>query len=305
VTRIAVIMPAYQSHATIAAALESLLAQTRPADELVVVDSSPDEATARVVAPFQARGVTLIRPGQRMYPHEARNFGAGQTTADLLVFTDPDIVAQSAWLERLEHAYNATGHVIIGAVDCAGRRWTDVGAHLCKFDGWLPGGPSRAIDIGPSINFCVAREVFNAVGGFPNDPMLGDTTLSWALTARGHTLWFAPDAVVAHHHAQSVLALYRERFRRGREFGAVRLAHDHWSRARIAFWLAISVLPLRLAKLMLRRVRHCAAAGWLGWLAWTWPVVLMGEAGWVWGESAAYAAELRRPSRKRSPANAP
>jgi GT2 family glycosyltransferase len=240
-----------------------------------------------------------------MYPHEARNFGARHTTADLLVFTDPDIVAQPDWLQRLERAHAATGHVIIGAVDCKGRRWTDVGVHLCKFDGWLPGGPPRAIDIGPSINFCVARAVFDAVGGFPNDPMLGDTTLSWAITERGHTLWFAPDAVVAHHHAQSIAALYRERFRRGREFGAVRIAHEGWGRARIALWLAISILPLRLARLMLRRVRYGAAAGWLGWLALTWPVGLVGEAGWVWGESAAYAAELRRPSRTRSAANAP
>ncbi len=298
-TRISVIVPAYKSQATIAAALESLLAQTRPADEILLIDSSPDEATAEAVRPYVSH-ITFVRPGQRLYPHEARNLAAEQAEGDLLVFTDPDIVAKTDWLGRMEQAHQVTGHVIVGAVDCHGRRWADVGVHLCKFDSWLPGGRGRALEIGPSINLCVPRAAFERVGGFPNDPMLGDTTLSWALAEQGYTLWFEPCAVVAHHHAQSVAALYRERFTRGREFGFIRVQHAHWSMGHILVWLMVSVLPLRLANLLLRRVRHARAAGWLGWLAWTWPVVLVGEAGWVWGESAAYAAELRARSRRRS-----
>ncbi|HYO88765.1 MAG TPA: glycosyltransferase [Candidatus Limnocylindrales bacterium] len=295
---ISVIMPAYYSQATIAVALESVLAQTRPADEILLIDSSPDEASAEAVQPYVGR-ITLVRPDHRLYPHEARNLAAGRARGDLLVFTDPDIAAEPEWLARLEAAYVATGHVIVGAVDCYGRRWTDVGAHLCKFDKWLPSGAAHALDIGPSINLCVPRAAFDAVGGFPADPMLGDTTLSWALRERGYTLWFEPGAVVAHHHVQSVPALYRERLTRGREFGVIRMQHAGWNTSHIIVWLLVSVLPLRLFNLMLRRVRHARAAGWLGWLGWTWPVVLVGEAGWVWGESAAYAAELRARSRSR------
>lgn len=292
---ISVIVPAYHSQDTVTATLQSLLDQTRPADEILLVDSSPDDATEQIVRGFDSR-ITLIRSRERLYPHEARNLGAQRAAGDLLVFTDPDIVAHPDWLAWLEKTFEATGSVVIGSVDCLGRRWTDVGVHLCKFDGWLPGGPCRALEIGPSINYCISRAVFAQIGGFPADPMLGDTTLSWALGQAGYVLWFEPRAIVAHHHDQNVRSLYRERFRRGREFGRIRMAHGRWNSAHVFTWWLISVLPVRLARLMVRRVTNGARAGWLGWLLLTWPVVLIGEAGWVWGESAAYWARLRRRS---------
>jgi GT2 family glycosyltransferase len=292
---LAVVIPAYQSQATVAATLDSLLVQSRPADEIVLVDSSPDDATGRAVQPYLDR-ITYIRSRDRLYPHEARNLGASRSCADLLVFTDPDIVAHRDWLATLESAYEALDDVIVGSVDCHGRRLADVGVHLCKFDSWLPGGPARTVEIGPSVNLMIPRTAFEQVGGFPDDPMLGDTTLSWALAEAGHRLWFEPCAVVAHDHVQNARSLYRERFRRGREFGFIRMERDHWPWPRIAAWWLVSALPVRLFKLLTRRVSHCASAGWLRWLALTWPWVLIGEAGWVWGESAAYWARLRRRS---------
>lgn len=289
---VSVIVPAYRSHETIAAALESLIAQSRPADEIIVVDSSPDDATWQIARNYEPR-ITLIRSGERLYPHEARNLGAQRAIGELHVFTDPDIVAHPEWLAHIELAYQTTGHTIIGGVDCMGRRWLDVGVHLCKFDNWLPGGPCRTLDVGPSINFSVSKAAFGQVGGFPDDRMLGDTTLSWALREAGNELWFEPRAVVAHHHDQNIGNLFRERFRRGREFGLLRMAHNHWPLSRVLIWWLISILPLRLIKLMARRVRNGARAGWLGWYALTWPVVLVGEVGWLWGESAAYWAALR------------
>lgn len=290
-TLISIIVPAYQSQDTIAAALDSLLAQTRPADQLVVVDSSPDGVTSEIARHYEPR-ITLICSPERLYPHEARNLGAQRAIGDLLVFTDPDIVAQPEWLAQIEQAYQATGHVIVGGVDCEGRRWRDMGVHLCKFDNWLPGGPGRVLDVGPSINFSVSTAAFGEVGGFPDDRMLGDTTLSWTLREAGHTLWFEPRAVVAHHHEQTVSSLFRERYRRGREFGLLRLRHDRWPLSRVLVWWLVSVLPIRIIKLMVRRVRNGARAGWLDWFALTWPVVLVGETGWLWGESAAYWARL-------------
>jgi glycosyltransferase involved in cell wall biosynthesis len=296
VIAVTVIIPVYRSQATVAAALESVLAQTRQADEVIVVDSSPDDATAQVVERFVSRGVTFIRSATRLYPHEARNLGAACAHGNLFVFTDPDIVARPDWLSWIESAYEATGQAIVGSVDCYGRRWTDLGVHLCKFDSWLPGGPSRPVEIGPSINFAVPRAWFEATGGFPGDPMLGDTTFSWALVEAGHGLWHESRAVVAHHHTQDVPSLFRERYSRGREFASIRMQYHQWSDLHILLWWFISIKPLRLTKLMVRRVSHCAAAGWLGWLSLTWPIVLIGEAGWVWGESAAYWARLRRRS---------
>ena len=292
---ISIIIPAYRSHDTIVATLRSLLAQSRLADEIIVVDSSSDEATCEVVQPFLG-AIHYVRSAERLFPHAARNRGVAISKGDLLVFTDPDVVAHPDWLARLEHAHQGGRPVVVGAVDCYGRRWLDVGVHLCKFDSWLPGGKGRPIAIGPTVNMSVTREAFEAVGGFDANSFLADTTLSWALTAAGYPLWFEPEAIVRHDHQQRLSGLFRERFMRGRDFGQIRVDDADWSPFRIAVWWLFSISLIRLVSLVARRVRFCAAAGWLGWLAVAWPIVVVGEAGWLWGEASAYRALLRRRS---------
>ena len=94
-----VIIPAYESHTTVAATLGPLLDQARAIGaEVIVVDSSPGPQTADVVERFSE--VRLERSAQRLLPHAARNLGVELAKGQILVFTDPDCIPAEGWLGR-------------------------------------------------------------------------------------------------------------------------------------------------------------------------------------------------------------
>jgi GT2 family glycosyltransferase len=299
--RVSVIVPAYLSHETITSCLEALRHQDHESFEVVVVDSSPDERTARAVRrafpPEVFPELRFVRSWCRLLPHAARNLGVARSRGELLVFTDPDIYAPPGWLTRLVGAHDATGQPVVGALSCHGDRWLDRAVHLCKFSKWLPAGEPRPIDMSPTANMLLDRALFEAVGGFDGALMLGDALLSWRLLRHGATLWFEPGAGVDHHHLSTFGGFLRERYRRGVLFGDLRGAWERHSRRRALVYLGVSLLPVRLARIGALVVRHCRAAGETGTLLATFPLVLLGHAASLLGESRAHLARALRRER--------
>lgn len=292
--RVSVILPAYRSQRTVAGCLEALRRQTYQDFEVVLVDSSPDDETARLVS-GDFPEVIFEHSSRRLLPHAARNRGVELARGDLLVFSDPDIYAPPEWLGELVASHDATGAVVVGALECHGERWLDRGIHLCKFSKWLPGGPAREVDMGPTANLLVHRETFQRIAGFDGDHLLSDVTFSWQ-ARRMACLRFEPRAVVEHHHVSGPAAFLHERWSRGRLFGELRTRwHDH-GRLRSLLFLGVSVFPVRLARIAVLTARHARRAdGWGPSLWTTLPIWLAGHLASLLGESRAYLTRALRP----------
>ena len=104
--RFSVIIPAYNSAATLARAIDSVLAQTAPAYEILVVDDASPDATAGVVAAYGER-VRYLRRERNAGVSAARNFGAREARGDWLAFLDADdwyyparLATHAAWLQE-------------------------------------------------------------------------------------------------------------------------------------------------------------------------------------------------------------
>lgn len=299
---LSVVIPAYNSHDTLAGCLESLERQTFNDFEVVIVDSGPDPASEQIVRE-RFPWVRFERSARRLLPHAARNRGIVLTRSDLLVFTDPDCYAHPDWLERLLAAHHRQGGVVVGALACHGERWADHGIHLCKFSKWLPGGAPRQVDMSPTANMLISRRQFEAVGGLPGDDMLGDVTLSRQLRDDGQQLHFEPTATVDHHHVQKVADYLRERYKRGKMFADLRCAWLGGRRFPILAYLLATLLPLRLARILALVGSHAWRAGQTGRFLATLPLVLAGHGASLAGEAAAYLRHLS-PVRQRRPAPA-
>lgn len=298
---VSVVVASYRSAATLPRHLAALAAQTFDGFEIVVVDSSPDDASARAVLDSGVP-VRLVRSPTRMLPQRARNHGVAESRGELLVFTDPDTYAAPDWLARLIAAHRETGHPVVGALDCWGSRWLDRGIHLTKFSKFLPAGPPRPVDTAPSAAFLCPRARFDSCGGFPAEPFQGDALLSWRLAAEGVTLWFEPRAVAAHDHRSSFREFLAERFRRGVELGRLRADWRRHRRRDDLWFLAVTLAPVRLARIFLLVAGHAARAGWGLRLLATLPVVAAGHVASLLGEGVAYARRLAAAPRSRRPA---
>ena len=83
-------------------ALASLTRQTRPPDEVVVVDNGSKDHTKDVVLSFSDRlNIKYVYEPVRGIPH-ARNTAIKNTTGDIIASIDDDCVADDNWLKQIE-----------------------------------------------------------------------------------------------------------------------------------------------------------------------------------------------------------
>jgi glycosyltransferase involved in cell wall biosynthesis len=94
---ISVVIPARDDAEFLRKALDALARQTRPADEIIVVDNGSSDDTAAVAA---AGGAHVIsEPVQGILRATAAGFDAA--TTDILARIDADSAPQADWLERI------------------------------------------------------------------------------------------------------------------------------------------------------------------------------------------------------------
>jgi GT2 family glycosyltransferase len=283
--RVSVIIPAYNSEGTITATLEALERQAFTDFETIVVDSSPGEATVRLMAD-RFPDVTYHHSAQRLLPHGARNRGVEFAQGELLVFTDPDCVAGPDWLARLVAAHDQGHPVVGGAIEVDGG-WIEQGIHLSKFSAWTGGGPAGTRADLATANVLWDRSLITRVGPFPTDEWSGDTELSWRARAEGVELRFEPGAVVSHTHVTGIRAAWRERYVRGKDFAGMRMRVEQWSRPLAAVHLL--AVPLVPALLLARALGRARRGDDLRRAILTAPIQLFAYLGWSLGEGRAFA----------------
>ena len=101
--QISAVITAYNSEAFIAEAISSVLEQTHPVDEIVVVDDGSTDQTRMIVESFAPQGVRYVYQ-ENGGPGAARNTGIQATSGEIIAFLDADDV----WLKdktKRQHAY--------------------------------------------------------------------------------------------------------------------------------------------------------------------------------------------------------
>ncbi len=171
-----VVIPALDEAANLARLLPDL-ERVCPGAEVLVVDGGSRDGTAKVVAG---------RPGVRLVPSargRARqmNAGAAAASGDVLLFLHADTWLPDGAARAIEAAL-ADPAVVGGRFDVR----FDSQRPVMRMVAWFMNARSRATSIctGDQAIF-VRRAVFEAVGGYPDIPLMEDVELSRRLKARG------------------------------------------------------------------------------------------------------------------------
>lgn len=97
--RFSVILPVYNRATSLAPALESVLNQTRPADEIIVMDDGSSDDIRSALAPYAGRIRVLHQANAGVAA--ARNAAAAAATGDWLTFQDSDDLWTPTHLESV------------------------------------------------------------------------------------------------------------------------------------------------------------------------------------------------------------
>jgi len=165
---IAVVIPTFNRAGYLATAIDSALAQTRPPDEIVVVDDGSTDNTAEVLARYGAR-VRAVRQDNGGEA-SARNRGVREAASTWIAFLDSDDAWEPEALERLEGA--AARHPEVGLVAMRARVMSADGTRGTRTHGKKSSGPwfsTRSLlwgDAGGVQMPMVRRALVLAAGGF-------------------------------------------------------------------------------------------------------------------------------------------
>lgn len=277
--RTSVVVPAYQSWATLPGAVEALRRETdRPDRELLVVESSGRVGSEELERRWP--WARVLAPPVRLFPGAARNLALEHAAGELVAFTDADAVPEPGWLDALEDCLSPEVDAVAGAiVNGTPESAAGTSGFLLEFTEWLPertGAPRHAA----TCNLLVRRSALERAGGFPEDMWPGeDTVVTFRLAELGR-LRFTPAAKVRHLNRTRLLDVYAHQFRLGRSFSEVcrRVPFPGRGLARLPFAPLLGVA--RVPKLWLRLFRwrslprrHLALL----------PLVLVGALVWTTG----------------------
>ncbi|MET3951392.1 glycosyltransferase family A protein [Arthrobacter sp. UYEF36] len=131
-TTISVVIPTRNDADMLAVCLAALARQTRPADEIVVIDNASTDNTAEVCAAAGARRITVELPG--IAASTAHGFDAARS--ELIARLDTDSIPPVDWLERVEAILNHAGPLsaVSGPADFYGEtrfaRWVGTSVYI-------------------------------------------------------------------------------------------------------------------------------------------------------------------------------
>lgn len=99
--KLSVVIPVYNEEKYIGACLESLMKQTEPADEIIVVNNNSTDNSVKIIKQFPVRIINEKKQG--MTP--ARNRGLNEARYDIIARTDADTKLPPTWIKQIKKRF--------------------------------------------------------------------------------------------------------------------------------------------------------------------------------------------------------
>ena len=214
--KVSLLVPCYNQARHIGGVIKAVQAQTRPPDEVIIVDDASTDDSLRVIAQFP---VTLQQHKNNLGPAAARNTALKVATGDILLYLDADAYPRPGLIEKMILAYQALDIQTLRTLGGIGGRGLEVHPKSLA-DRWRAlhasqnFGTSYKKQVPFLFGLCASyrRDVLEEVGGFDDAFPINageDFELGYRMRKAGYHLHYDPALVVEHYHADTLESLMR------------------------------------------------------------------------------------------------
>ncbi|MDR1130228.1 MAG: glycosyltransferase [Prevotellaceae bacterium] len=221
--RYSIIIPVYNRPEEIDELLNSLKFQTWKDFELTVVEDGSTLSCKSVVDKYAASLNLKYFYKENSGPGPSRNFGAGKSQGDYLIFFDSDCVIPEKYFEEVEKELSLsplTG--VFGGADKASPSFTNIqkainyGMTSFLTTGGIRGGAKRLDKFYPrTFNLGVKKDVFDDVGGFSAMRYGEDVDFSIRVINAGYDCKLFPRAWVYHKRRTDFRKFFKQVYHSG------------------------------------------------------------------------------------------
>ena len=206
---VSVAIPCYNGVAYVGRTIESVLAQSYPADEVLVIDDGSTDGSAAIIRQYPVRLVT--HPENRGLS-AARNTAIEESRSEILIYLDVDVLATPNLVKTLLSGYmndpqlaGVGGQGVEAAIYSRSDRWRR--AHASQSHG------ARAKDVPFLYGLCMSfrLSILRQIGGFREEFRTNaeDMDIGLHLTRSGYRLRYLPGAIVLHQRQDDEASLKR------------------------------------------------------------------------------------------------
>ena len=219
--KISLIIPTLNAGNSFKILLQSIKKQSLTPDQVIVIDSESDDATADIAREY---GCIVISIRRQDFNHgSTRQLGVEQTDAEIVVFLTQDAILASA--DSLKNLIDCFNDPAVGAA--YGRQLphshsSPIGAHARLFN-YPPESRIKtmgdAAELGIKTAFisnsfaAYRRAALQEVGGFPANVILSeDTYVAAKMLLAGWKVYYAAEALAFHSHDYTVWQEFKRYF---------------------------------------------------------------------------------------------
>lgn len=288
-----VIIPSYNSAGTISQTISHLADQT-VADqvlEIIVVDSSDDDATKRVLSKYTKGKVKTITSGVQVMPAIQRNIGARNAKGDVLCFIDSDAYPANDWIEQILGAYSeglrvGGGSYLVPASQKSNK--LAYAQYYLEFYEYIDTGKRRIKKMMPTCNMFCDRNLYISVGGIP-EIRASEDTLFGLKVSKIEKMMFIPDAKVYHIFRENTDHYLCNQILLGKYIYVYRRHYYNSAYLGTAYFRLL--YPFFLTVKFLRIFIRIALAGSAHWRRFVWCAPLFFKGLRYWGKGFAQGKE--------------
>lgn len=273
---VSVVIPAWNAETTIDKCLNSLMEQSVPPAETILVNDGSDDGTVEISRGYPVR---VLDTGGRKGPAAARNMGAEAASGGIILFLDADVTVPADLLEKITRHFEDPGVWAVQTLYSPVCPASDPVSGYQNFYYYyslnrMPGGNTATF-----ATWCAAvrRERFQEMGGFNiriPEPTVEDEELGYTIADSGGVIMLDKSIQVTHLAKYTLAQFTRRRLRMARaqaksgwrsvkdrllaRYINVRESGTHHSR-----WMVLSIILVLLAqvsilaRVVFRAPEHC------------------------------------------------